>query len=426
MAIIDRVQLPDGTSYDIRDTQGNYATETYVQNQIQALTKASVGLGNVDNTSDLSKPVSTLQQAALNTKANLNLVTTVESALVASKEYYVCDRFIYNGNIYVVTDDIAEEGVITIDTNCVLSKDIEAQINGTGNALFLGDSYSDRSTGYTSALPDLIGATMKYENIFNYAIAGAGYVNGSGTQEHFEGQFDSAISALTDTEKINIKYVYVLGGQNDNGQTTTNLVNACVSLFTKIRNTLPNAKIVALPLWYNRALSEANCIRFPIIYNCAIQYNALTDTNSWAYLLNKSVGFMVDGVHPTQDGLRFLAGCICNLVKGGNSLIPQNDLITIDTNIISSTNALMTNYSNGFVHINGDFVAGSNGIPNQATIFTVDPIFAPQKGAYYQIPQLGSNSSYMFILGSDGVFKAYQAVPANAQLAINISWSMCS
>lgn len=35
------------------------------------VTKAQVGLGNVDNTSDVSKPVSTATQTALNLKANL-------------------------------------------------------------------------------------------------------------------------------------------------------------------------------------------------------------------------------------------------------------------------------------------------------------------------------------------------------------------
>ena len=37
----------------------------------QTLNKSAVGLGNVDNTSDANKPVSTAQQAALNLKANL-------------------------------------------------------------------------------------------------------------------------------------------------------------------------------------------------------------------------------------------------------------------------------------------------------------------------------------------------------------------
>lgn len=38
---------------------------------LQTVTKSSVGLGNVDNTSDVNKPVSTAQQVALNKKANL-------------------------------------------------------------------------------------------------------------------------------------------------------------------------------------------------------------------------------------------------------------------------------------------------------------------------------------------------------------------
>lgn len=48
-----------------------------------AATKESIGLGNVDNTSDATKPVSTPQQAALNAKAN-----TSSLALVATSGSY--------------------------------------------------------------------------------------------------------------------------------------------------------------------------------------------------------------------------------------------------------------------------------------------------------------------------------------------------
>ena len=43
---------------------------------LPTLTKSSVGLGNVDNTSDASKPVSTATQTALNTKASTTTLTT--------------------------------------------------------------------------------------------------------------------------------------------------------------------------------------------------------------------------------------------------------------------------------------------------------------------------------------------------------------
>ena len=56
----------------------------------QALTKAMVGLGNVDNTSDANKPISTATQTALNAKANAadvgdtdtNFVTVFQNGLV--------------------------------------------------------------------------------------------------------------------------------------------------------------------------------------------------------------------------------------------------------------------------------------------------------------------------------------------------------
>ncbi len=47
------------------------ASENYTDGVVAALTKSSVGLGNVDNTSDADKPVSTATQTALDAKASL-------------------------------------------------------------------------------------------------------------------------------------------------------------------------------------------------------------------------------------------------------------------------------------------------------------------------------------------------------------------
>ena len=44
---------------------------------IPATARANLGLGNVDNTSDASKPISTATQTALNAKQSLNLIDTV-------------------------------------------------------------------------------------------------------------------------------------------------------------------------------------------------------------------------------------------------------------------------------------------------------------------------------------------------------------
>jgi hypothetical protein len=52
-------------------TAAGTAADTKISTAVAALTKSSVGLGNVDNTSDANKPVSTATQTALDAKASL-------------------------------------------------------------------------------------------------------------------------------------------------------------------------------------------------------------------------------------------------------------------------------------------------------------------------------------------------------------------
>ena len=86
MAVINSVQLPDGTQYDLQDAVGNYATTTYVDNAVAGITKGTIGLGNVDNTSDANKPISNATQAALNTtNGNVSTNTTAISNMKKTK-----------------------------------------------------------------------------------------------------------------------------------------------------------------------------------------------------------------------------------------------------------------------------------------------------------------------------------------------------
>lgn len=70
-------QLPD-MNYDPAGTaateagkvQANLTSHTNNKSNPHGVTKAQVGLGNVDNTSDANKPISTATQTALNGKAN--------------------------------------------------------------------------------------------------------------------------------------------------------------------------------------------------------------------------------------------------------------------------------------------------------------------------------------------------------------------
>jgi len=52
------------------NTIGKFLTNDGVEPFWETLTKTTVGLGNVDNTSDVNKPISTATQTALNDKVN--------------------------------------------------------------------------------------------------------------------------------------------------------------------------------------------------------------------------------------------------------------------------------------------------------------------------------------------------------------------
>lgn len=121
MANIDNVQLPDGSSYNIVDNTSGFATQNYVNSAVSSITKTTIGLGNVDNTSDLNKPISTATQAALDTldedKADKTDIATVESGTTASRAYSVGELLYYNGSLHKAKVPIASGATFTEGTN---------------------------------------------------------------------------------------------------------------------------------------------------------------------------------------------------------------------------------------------------------------------------------------------------------------------
>jgi hypothetical protein len=120
-------------------TDGDFATlagtETLTNKTITSpsgLVKADVGLGNVDNTSDASKPVSTATQTALDLKANLagptftgtvaatnltlsgNLIVNGTTTTINATELSVDDKNIVIGDVASPSDTTADGGGITL------------------------------------------------------------------------------------------------------------------------------------------------------------------------------------------------------------------------------------------------------------------------------------------------------------------------
>jgi len=99
----------------------------------QTLDKTSVGLGNVDNTTDVNKPVSTATQTALNAKQNTlvsgtNIKTVNSTSLLGSGDVAVQPTLVSGTNIKTINStsllgsgDIAISSGLTVGTTAVTS-----------------------------------------------------------------------------------------------------------------------------------------------------------------------------------------------------------------------------------------------------------------------------------------------------------------
>lgn len=110
------------------------------------LTKSSLGLGNVDNTSDANKPVSTAQQTALNLKADLvsaqiDITNRLLKTSGAINAYDWENGEFIGGHIF--NDDLTIEGTFRTEGQ----QEIVAVLSGNGGGNWLTHNYEYIPTG---------------------------------------------------------------------------------------------------------------------------------------------------------------------------------------------------------------------------------------------------------------------------------------
>lgn len=128
-------------------------------NNPHSVTKTQVGLGNVDNTSDLNKPISTATQAALDTKAPLDtyLAPNFDGLTpIATYEFDTSSTSFYKlltfNNIYATTEDIPVARALFRITATVGGKtSVINAIVETQKALTYMRVLSNHTTGYAAA-----------------------------------------------------------------------------------------------------------------------------------------------------------------------------------------------------------------------------------------------------------------------------------
>jgi len=156
------------------------------KNGVVTLVKGDVGLGNLDNTSDANKPVSTAQQTALNLKANIltptfttNITTPliIGGTAVGSNLIYksttgvgtptgIAHQFIGGTNGATVAMTVLNNGNVGIGTSSPDST-LTVQNTGTGNSFFVGDQASDATPFVIDASGNVGIGTANPVGVFN-------------------------------------------------------------------------------------------------------------------------------------------------------------------------------------------------------------------------------------------------------------------
>jgi hypothetical protein len=118
-----------GSTYETIENANLHKNNTSNPHQV---TKAQVGLGNVDNTSDLEKPVSNLQQAALDLKQNVlvqgeNITITGNTISAKDTTYTAGDGIDITNGIISNTRVSAEWGNVTGDITA--QEDLQSALN---------------------------------------------------------------------------------------------------------------------------------------------------------------------------------------------------------------------------------------------------------------------------------------------------------
>lgn len=352
-----------------------------------SVTKAQVGLGNVDNTADADKPVSTATQTALNAKANDNTVVHLAGTETISGAKTFSSDITNNANEVLTNTTFANQKGIIKKGSAPFIHDFSYGNNGTitptGQNLFIGAGSGNFSLGST--------ATTTGQASFNLGV----------------GQL--TLSALT-TGYSNTAIGLNTGLGINSGANNVALGGAALSSITSQNN---NTAIGTYSLASGTAISSCTAIGYYSgNYNADGSTTNLTATNCTylgAYTKSSASGNTnetVIGYNTTGNGSNTVTlgndSIVNTYLKGVLNLkaLSANEYPTLGSELLSSSNWTSTgwtgDFTNGFSHTTGNTTALSNSL-------------AAVVNNYYQITYTVANrTAGSFALSFGGQTKASQ------------------
>ena len=175
---------------------------------------------------------------------------------------------------------------------------------GSNIVVTFGDSYAtaENNKNWTYRLAQKLGWTLH-----NYAVAGAGYLAPNAT---YMSEFNTA-KADTSYNHGDVSLVVIGGSRNTNDGYSGGLKTAAQELFQKVSAEYPNARIIAVPLlWDKTPVSGYWRYNAASIAEAAILTGVESIPWAWTWNLGRENAFNGTDIHPNETG----AGIIVNYI----------------------------------------------------------------------------------------------------------------
>lgn len=224
----------------------------------------------------------------------------------------------YNAQVTEYKEIVEKEIEDRKNADTEITNNLTNEINNRKNAdkdniLWIGDSYS---VNYNHKLPNGVRDMLNAKNWYEHSRGGAGFAGAWGGV-NFNDLIEEAKHVMSDTEKEMIKYVYIVGGANDNNFIWDEIKPKVISTVANARNSFPNAQVCFIfassaYTAYSNLLTKTKNISNDNLMPCifAMPYYYLT-----------GAFYNDDNVHYTEGATNYIINVISNLICG-SSYIP--------------------------------------------------------------------------------------------------------
>ncbi len=279
-------------------------------------------------TDQYNNAIRTIDKTLLTINGNASTALSNANTALSSAKQAITETQTINNNLTAlgVTDSTTATQLKTkIDNNTETAQNNKTSINNinkyiTVNQLFnmrgdniivtFGDSYASPtdSSSWAVQTATALGWTLK-----NYAIAGAGYLQPNTT---YQTEFTTAQQDTTyQHEKVSL--VIIGGSRNSNDGYKGEIKIAATTLFNQCKNEYPNARIIAIPLlWDKKTVSDYWRYNAGEIEQAAIETGIESIPWAWTWNMGISANFDGDNIHPNAKGTTIIKNYILRYLTG--------------------------------------------------------------------------------------------------------------